>query len=81
MNWRLSFPIDLIETHTYVYYALSLHCIFPQTFECLLCARPGEGLGRCTNQTLLALEELPVQRGGQTGEQIICNVLKFKSFF
>lgn len=51
MNQGLSFPIDLIETHTYLYYALSLYCIFPQTFECLLCARPGERLGRCINQT------------------------------
>lgn len=30
---------------------------------------------------VLALEELPVQPGGQTGDQIICNVLKYKIFF
>lgn len=81
MNQGLSFPIDLIETHTYLYYALSLYCIFPQTLSAYCVPGLVRGWEDALIRPVLALEELPVQWGGQTREQIICNVLKFKSFF
>lgn len=76
MNQGLTFTTvvrsaDFRETHPYLYSSLSLHSIFLQTLiEHPVCARPGEILEMCINQTIVCSRN-SVQEVEQTGEQTL----------
>lgn len=80
-NWVLTFPIilrsiDLIEAHLFFILCFTLCSIFPQTFiEYALCARPGERLEWCIDQTSPCSGGTSCLNGWTDGE-IICNILK-----